>query len=180
MDYYEIISCVIATAAVVVSGTAALFTYKNLREIRNQFFEQNRGNLVFYINKIKRGDWHTLILKNYGNSPAKLLSLTVNPEIDWSKTEWDIPDDSKITNCKNVFIAPKQFISSDFSFSNYPDNIFEVTISYKTCGKVISDTYVIDLSFTSYLVDAKITSSNELKALDAISENIQQLSERFL
>ena len=51
MTNYEILSCIIASIAMAITGIAAFFTYRNLREIRKQFFEQNRGNLVFYIRK---------------------------------------------------------------------------------------------------------------------------------
>ena len=47
MTNYEILSCIIASIAMAITGIAAFFTYRNLREIRKQFFEQNRGNLVF-------------------------------------------------------------------------------------------------------------------------------------
>lgn len=180
MNCYEIISTAIATISVIISGIAALFTYKNLKEIRNQFFEQNRGNLIFYIDKTKDGVTHSLILKNFGNSPAKLLSIQITPSLDWNKTSIGLTEEFNFSNCKNVFLAPNQHILSEFDFRNYPDKIFQITIDYETCGRTISETYSIDLHFSHVLISTNKQINNELSALKAINQSIQQLSNKFL
>lgn len=180
MTPYEILSSSISIVAVIVSGLAAWFTYKNLKEIKNQFFEQNRGNAIFYIDKIHRGEAYTLVLKNYGHSPVKILSISIDPEIDWAKSNLSVPSKCNFSNCKNVFIAPQRFISSDFIFRNYPDETFKITLEYETCGKIFKETYDIDLSFTHNLIETKQSPKNEIRALQHINESIQQLSDRFL
>lgn len=181
MNCYEIISSIIASLAVLVSSIAAFFTYKNLKEIRNQFFEQNLGSLVFYISKTKPGITHSLVLKNFGNSPAKLISLGIQPRLVWSKTNIDIPNKFDVTNCKNVFLAQNQYIVSEFDFSKYPDEVFQISLEYETCGKTIKTDYSIDLRFSHYLVETKqIPQGNDTTVLKAINNSIQQLSDRFL
>lgn len=181
MTNYEILSCVIASIAMAITGIAAFFTYRNLREIRKQFFEQNRGNLVFYIRKGQQDKiTDLLVIKNFGNSPAKLLSLKITPELDWKKSKHPLPDKCNITNCKNVFIAPKYYISSSFNFRGYPDKIFEVELHYQTCGKEIKEQYIIDMNYASSLVETIPDIRDELEGLKAINNSIRQLSDRLL
>lgn len=97
---------------------------KQLAEQKNQYFEQNRGNLVFYISKNGICEFHSLIIKNFGNSPAKLVSLKITPDLDWTKAGQANMNEFNITNLKNVFLVPQQHISSGFDFRTYPDKVF--------------------------------------------------------
>lgn len=180
MICYEIIDIIVTITSTIIACIAAIFTYKNLSEIRKQFFEQNRGNLVFYFDNLKTSSNYSLILKNFGNSPAKLISLEIQPELDWNKTSTGIPDSFNITNCKNVFLAPNQHISTIFDFENYEDQIFQISISYETCGKTISESYTLDLQFAKHLLYTEPEIKNELSALKQINKSIQQFSDRFL
>lgn len=181
MTCYEIISCAISSFAAIVATIAVFFTYKNLREIKEQFFEQNRGNLIFYIVQTKSGSFYSLVLKNFGNSPAKLLSLTIDPDITWSKTKLDFMNDvDSMSSFENVFLAPNQSLISDFDFDDYPDEIFKVRLKYITCGRTLEETYTINLHCSDSLIFTSPTLKTELDALKAISENIQSLVKRFL
>ncbi len=92
---FQCIGIVLSFLALVASIIAVILTYKNLSEMKKQlneqqkqYFEQNRGNLIFYVQKSITGITHDLIIKNFGNSPAKLLSLKITPrfglEESWS------------------------------------------------------------------------------------------------
>ena len=74
MNDYQIWTFVITGLGVLVSIATALLTYRNLCEIRKQFFEQHRGNLIFYIDKSPNQNFHTLVLRNYGNAPGPVRS----------------------------------------------------------------------------------------------------------
>ncbi|MEG2245289.1 MAG: hypothetical protein RSB84_07365, partial [Erysipelotrichaceae bacterium] len=163
-----------------VSSLAALFTYRNLREIRKQFFESNRGNLVFYISNDRNTVFKSLIIKNFGYSSAKLLDLQITPDLDWNKTRSGISNKFVFSNCKNIFFAPKQFISGHFDFREYPDRKFDIVLKYETCGKVIESKYSIDLSYTSNLIESSTNISNELTALKEINKSIRQFSDSFI
>lgn len=143
---FQFIGLLLSLATFIGSVVAIYYTYQNLKEMKkqlaeqkNQYFEQNRGNLVFYISKNDVSAFHSLIIKNFGNSPAKLISLKITPDLDWSKAGQSNMDEFKITNLKNVFLAPQQHISSGFDFSTYPDKVFDIGISYETCGKLITE-----------------------------------------
>lgn len=187
---YEYISCLISGfsslisfAALVVAALASYYAWKNLEEIKKQFFEQNRGNLVFFIidrNTSPYSGLYSTIVKNFGNSPAKLISLTIDPELDWSKTEHKTSKNFVISKSKNVFIAPGQFIESVFDFSNYPDEEFHIDIKYETMGKKMSESYNINLEYTNNKVTPKIDTKDTLTGLHQINNSIRELSDKFL
>lgn len=180
MINFDIVSCIISAVSVLIAAIAAILTYKNLREMRKQFFELNRGRLVFYIDNVNTGLYHGLVIKNFGNSPAKLLSLCITPDLDWSKSKSTLSSDFNISNFKNVFLAPRQHASSAFNFKDYPNDVFDVEITYETCGKTISESYVIDLHFSHIALSSSPGIKDELNALEEINNSIQQLSQRFL
>lgn len=144
---FQFIGLILSFFTFIGSVIAIYYTYQNLKEMKKQLNEQNRGNLVFYIAKSGVDVFYSLIIKNFGNSPAKLLSLKMTPDLEWGKTGEKDLNDFNITNLKNVFLAPQQHISSGFDFRNYPDKVFDVEISYETCGKVITENYTIDINF---------------------------------
>lgn len=74
---FQFIGLILSLATFIGSIVAIYYTYQNLKEMKkqlaeqkNQYFEQNRGNLVFYISKNRENIIHSLIIKNFGNSPA--------------------------------------------------------------------------------------------------------------
>ena len=84
---FQFIGLILSLITFIGSIIAIWFTYLNLKEMRkqlkeqqNQYFEQNRGNILFYIRKSDVSVTHDLIIKNFGNSPAKLLSLEISPD----------------------------------------------------------------------------------------------------
>lgn len=179
MTKYEIISCFIAALAVLVSGFSAYFTYKNLKEIRWQFFDQNRGLLLFYIQQFPDSTIGSLFLKNFGQLPAKLLSIDISPDIVWEKTKAFKNCHDNFSKIKNVYLAPGQFLKSDFDFEKYPDTHFQISVQYETCGKLFSENYELNISYMDNLSELKTEISSELEAQLQISKNIQRFSDKF-
>lgn len=184
---FQFIGLLLSLATFIGSVVAIYYTYQNLKEMKkqlaeqkNQYFEQNRGNLVSYISKNDVSAFHSLIIKNFGNSPAKLISLKITPDLDWSKAGQSNMDEFKITNLKNVFLAPQQHISSGFDFSTYPDKVFDIGISYETCGKLITEKYSIDIDFIGNLLTMEPQIRDELSALKNINKSITALSDKFI
>lgn len=184
---FQFIGLILSLVTFIGSIVAIYYTYQNLKEMKkqlaeqkNQYFEQNRGNLIFYISKAGNSMLHSLIIKNFGNSPAKLISLKIDPDLDWNKAGHTGLSQLNITNLKNIFLAPQQHISSEFDFSHYPDTIFNIEICYETCGKEISEKYVIDINYTSKLLTARPSINTPVDALKSINESIISLSEKFI
>ena len=172
---FQLIGLILSFFTFIGSVIAIYYTYQNLKEMKkqlneqkNQYFEQNRGNIVFYIAKNGVDVFYSLIIKNFGNSPAKLLSLKMTPDLEWGKAGEKDLNDFNITNLKNVFLAPQQHISSGFDFS------------YETCGKVITENYTIDINFIGNILTMEPQIRDELSALKHINKSIKHLSDKFI
>lgn len=184
---FQFIGLILSFSTFIGSIVAIYYTYQNLKEMKkqlaeqkNQYFEQNRGSLIFYISKNEVGGLHSLIIKNFGNSPAKLLSLKIIPDLDWNKAGQTGLNRFNITNLKNVFLAPQQHISSGFDFRSYPDKSFDIEICYETCGKTITEKYSVDIDFIGNLLTMEPQITNELSALKNINKSITALSDKFI
>lgn len=180
MSALEIISCVFTGIGTVVSACAAFFTYRNLKEIKKQFFEQNRGNLVLYVDRLKGRPSHTLILKNYGNSPAELICLELDPPLDWGKSTWNMPGQKTPFDTHNIFLAPNASIRSDFDFHDYSDSVFRVKMKYKTCGKEFTENYTLNVQYFENETKIDRDPAQISDILKSIDQSIQALSDRFL
>lgn len=175
----ELVSCIISAFSVLISGVAAFFTYKNLEEIKNQNYEQNRGNVILYLEKYRYNDFHYIIIKNFGNSAAMLKKIQIDPPITWDKTIQSIPSEHDVENLRDIFLAPNQSIQTEFDFKTYEDTRFHVTLIYNTLNKEIVQKYDIDLDFSRKVLYRKTKSKDEVKALDNLTHSIEELSERF-
>ena len=184
---FQFIDLILSLMAFIGSVIAIYFTYQNLKEMKKQlaeqkeqYFEQNRGSLIFYISKSSTSIFHSLIIKNFGNSSAKLLSLKITPDLDWAKTRESNLNKFNVSNLKNIFLAPQQHISSEFDFRSYPEKKFDIEICYETCGKILSEQYSIDIDFIGNLITAELNIKDELSALKNINKSITALSDKFI
>ena len=146
-------------------------------------FETSKANIVFYIDYNIQTGQYFLVLKNFGNSVGKLLSMTIVPDLDWTKTKFN-QQLEPLTNSKNVLLAPNQKISSWFDFEDYPDTIFDIHLEYETLGKLQKEDYIIDLSYTKnldWLVSYSIDDNTKdyKKILYKIDNSIKDLSDKF-
>ena len=141
---------------------------------------KRKSESIFYISKSRENIIHSLIIKNFGNSPAKLISLKITPDLDWSKSGESGLKNFNITNLKNVFLAPQQHISSLFDFRSYPDKSFDVEICYETCGRLITENYSIDIDFMGNILTPEPEIKDELSALKNINKSITSLSDKFI
>lgn len=184
---FQFIGVILSFVTFVGSVIAIYYTYQNLKEMRKQlneqkaqYFEQNRGNLIFYISKSDIGITHDLIIKNFGNSPAKLISLKITPDLDWSKAGQTGVDDFNITKLNNIFLAPQQHIGTLFNFTNYEETELDVEICYTTCEKQFTENYKIDLNYLHKVLRTEPKIDNELQALKYINKSINALSDKFI
>lgn len=187
MSTYECYDLLIQSIGILFSFTATIcsviaivYTYKNLKEIRVQFFEQNRGQLVFYITRTNDDLMYSTIIKNYGNSPAKLIHLKITPDLDWNKAGTSEMGNFIISNVKNVFIPPTNHIKSFFDFRTYPDSKFDIEIKYETCGRTFTEYYSIDLDCYEYIVNLEPQMKDNTSALKHIHKSIKDLNDKFL
>lgn len=184
---FQFIGVVLSALALIGSIVAIYYAYRNLKKMqkqlteqKNQYFEENRGNLIFYICKSSIGITHDLIIKNFGNSPAKLLSLKNSPDLDWSKVGQAGVDDYNITKLNNIFLAPRQHISAIFDFNNFNETELDIEIKYTTCGKKFTEQYKINLNYLHKVFTLEPKIENEVTALKYINKSITALSDKFI
>lgn len=175
-DYIQIIAIISSTFISIVSICIAVATLKQTNKIT---LESNRANIVFYIEKYRSDICHTLILKNFGNSSGKLLSLKLDPKLDYKKSEFNNSLKS-ITEFNDIYLAPGQSIKSSFSFRNYPDTRFTVKIEYETCGKIYCENYCIDLEYSQSIITTSVSIKNQEHALKCINESIREVSDKLI
>lgn len=166
---------------------AIYYAYRNLKEMqkqlieqKNQYFEENRGNLIFYITKSSISVTHDLIIKNFGNSPAKLISLKISPDLDWSKAGQEHVNDFNITKLNNIFLAPHQHIGTVFDFRKFEKKELDIEIKYTTCGKEYTEQYKIDLNYLHKVFTLEPDIKDKLTALKYINKSITSLSDKFI
>lgn len=158
----------------------ALLTYSNLKEFKETRIEENRAYIVFYVVPSSSKIFHNLILKNFGKSAGKVLSLKIDPPLDYQKSS-SLNDFNKplFFESSNIYLAPNQFITSAFDFRNYPDKIFNITIEYESLGRVFKESYQIDYSFVQNTISASPSIKDIPKGLQHINESIQELIDIF-
>lgn len=184
---FQFLGVILSLLTFIGSVIAIFYTYQNLKEMRNQlseqkkqYFEQNRGNLIFYIAKSNIGITHDLIIKNFGNSPAKLISLKISPDLEWNKAGQTGIDNFNITKLKNIFLAPQQHVGTIFDFSNFEEKELNIEICYSTCDKQFTETYKIDLNYLHKVLRTEPRIEDELQALKYINKSICGLSDKFI
>lgn len=168
---------VIATIfASIVSLVVAVFTYLNLKELRNTRFEESRAYITFYIDKIADRVQSILVIKNFGKTAGKLLEISIDPPLKPTIT----PDVRPLTECKNVYLAPNQSVTSVHNFEKSDIKQFHVTITYETMGKIFKESYEIDMSYRKNVLNFSPVINDEVSALRAIQKNIQVIAEKSL
>lgn len=177
-DIIQIVSILLSLIISIVSICIAVKTLKQNNEITRN---ASRAYIVFYIDKFITESHHTLIIKNFGKSSGKLISLELDPPLDYSKSRLSgISNDMLITNHSNIYLAPNQTIKSSFYFNNYPDKKFKVKIKYETLDKKYTDEYLIDLTYSKSIITTKSTISDNSEALESIRDSILGVSDKLI
>lgn len=148
------------TLSLLVNVIIALLTYRNLKEFKNNNFEENRGQILFYIEKTHPTLGYSLVIKNVGKSIAKVIDFKITPDIRYESNQRSISDDYK-----NITLAPNQALICNSMLKEYSIEYFEVYIQYETCSKVFDINYNANLSI--------------LKNLTFILPNIKDKSDGF-
>lgn len=176
-DWIEIFSVIASLATSII---AIVISIKTLKQSNNAIVESSRANIMFYIDTLTGGQ-NYLVLKNFGNSVGKILSIDVSPNIQYSKLV-EGSNLSAITEFTNITLAPGQCVKSWFDFKDYPDKIFNVKLRYETLDKVYTENYTLNISYIDsidYLSSFSLDVKNEKEALLKINNNIIRLTERF-
>lgn len=184
---FQFISLILSLATFIGSVIAIYFTYQNLKEMRKQlnaqkeqYFEQNRGNVIFYVYHDILYSQDYLVIKNFGNSPAILNSIKTIPQLDWSDTDHQGMQSFNIDNIKNVMLAPGQHIKTMYDFSSSKTQKFNVIVDYVSCGKTFTETYTIDLDYTDRELYCDSSPKDIQGAINKVAKSIDSFSDKFI
>lgn len=178
----ELIAAIITGCGVLASIIIAVNTQKESAKI----IEHNsKAHIIFYIDHIRTSNKFYLTLENVGNTVGKLLEIKMSPDLDYNSIDGYENNNLKpLTEAQNILLAPKQKISSWFSFANYKDKVFDITIKYITLdtNKIFNESYKIDLSYienVESLSHHAFDCPDEKTALIYIENALYELSERI-
>ena len=174
-DKIQLLSIISNSILSIVSVIIAILTLKQTNKITE---ESNRANIVFFIDKNRTSLAYSLVIKNFGNSSGKLISIDLNPKLSYEKSKFKL-NSPILTESKNIYLAPNQSISSAFPFADYPDRKFDVTIKYKTLNKIYTESYTLDLSYTESVFTTSTKVENSIEALKNINESIREVSDKL-
>lgn len=178
-DWIQLIGIIVG---LITSIVAIIISIQTLKQSNESILENSRANIVFYIDTLT-GAQQYLVIKNFGNSIGRIISIEINPKPDYSKSpKLSGKPNPIITDYKNILLAPNQCIKSWFPFSNYPDKKFEISVSYETLGKTYTENYPIDLSYIEaidYLKKTAFYTDDEKEALVDINNTLIRFSEKF-
>lgn len=178
-DWIQIVSIVVGS---ITSIVAIAISVKTLKQSNKVFEESSRANIVFYIDTLTGGQ-QFLVIKNFGNSIGKIISIDISPKPDYAKSpKLSGKPNPVITDYKNILLAPNQSIKSWFPFSRYPDKEFNITVKYSTLGKEYIENYSINLAYIEaidYLQKSSSHIDDEKEALVSINNTLLRISEKF-
>ncbi|WP_170075083.1 hypothetical protein [Paraclostridium dentum] len=161
-------------ASSITAIISIIISVATLRHSKKISLESNRANIVFFFHKNKSEIPHRLVLKNFGKSSGKLLSIHISPNLSYENSNMNTKR-PLITDCSNIFLAPNQSVYSCFDFRDYPDKVFKVSIKYETMKKIYNEEYTLDLNFRESILVTKPNISDELDGLIHINDSIQTL-----
>lgn len=179
-DWIQIAIAIITLLGIITSLVISICTLKQNSKVIE---DSNKANIILYIDFNPTTSRYYIIIKNFGHSVGKLISIKITPKLNWKKTKFN-QDMKPITDSKNVLLSPNQKIASWFDFKDYPDRKFKVTLKYESLEKLYTNEYEIDLSFVDnidwliqYSFDDNTQDNKE--ALYKINNSIQDLTDKF-
>lgn len=175
-DTLQLISILVSSFISVCSIIIAIFTLRQNKKI-NQ--ESNRAYIVFYIDSNPRYSSYKLVLRNFGKTSGRVINIKLDPILSFDKSNYDI-NFKTIADCKNIYLAPNQYIVSEFPLNKYKEDKFKVEVKYETLSKIIIESYDIDLTYTNTILYTQPEIKDNLDALGDINRSIQSISDKLL
>lgn len=170
-DKLQFLSIVATSILSIISVIIALAT---LIQTKNITREANRANIVLYLHKNIYNRGSSLIIKNFGNSSGKILSITIDPK---PKT---ISSLNKIlTDYTNIFLAPNQAISTWCKLDGLETLLFNIYIKYETLGKIYTESYSINFEYKASLISTLTESKTIEGTLKEINKSILEVSDKL-
>lgn len=164
--------------SLITSIVAIVISVKTLKQNSDMIEESTRPYIVIYsrTTNFQNPNFY-LVLKNYGQTGATIISLECDHDLkSFSYSENHIP----YSHIPDTFVAPGQsyICTLDTSKLFAKDEKLHFTIKYAANGKTYSDSFVINPSADSDLLQTRASTAN--KELRNISYTLQDLVEKLL
>ena len=162
----NIISVIMTVIISVISIIIAILT---LRQNSKVIKEANRPSLIISLETISISSMRKyLVLKNFGNTPAKIESIECSVDIN---SILYINLFEKMTNCT---IAPNQSIVT-ICKEDLVEDEYTFTIKYSNCKRKFTDISYINTNYINGLMYALDSSSNKTSLEKTILNTVEEM-----
>lgn len=166
IDYQLFIDIASIIVTSLLSTIAIVISVLTLKQNNKIVFESNRPYLAVFTKAVSfASPTICLVLKNFGNSGAKIIN------IDYDKQLEKLSKRPAFKNMKNVFIAPNQSFVYPLDVKNFNDDVINIKINYQYLNKTYAETYCINFS---HYVDMGFEKQHSTKDLAELSNVLQE------
>lgn len=161
--FVDIVSIIVTSLLSIIAIIISVLTLKQNNKI---IFENNKPYLSVFTRSISfTSPTICLVLKNFGNSGAKIIN------IDYDKKLEKLSRRPPFKNMKNVFIAPNQSFVYPLNVKDFLDEVINITVNYQYLNKTYTETFCIN--FLHY-TDIEFQKQHSSKNLEELSNVLQE------
>lgn len=162
-DLLQLISIISSSILSIIAIVISVLTLKQNNKI---IFESNRPYLSVFTKAINfTSPTVCLVLKNFGNSGAKILN------IEYDKNLEKFSRRPPFKNMKNVFIAPNQSFIYPLDVKHFLNEVINIKINYQYLNKIYTEIFCIN--FLHY-TDIEFQKQHSTKDLEELSNVLQE------
>lgn len=168
-DIIEIVSIICSS---ILSVVAIVISVLTLKQNNQMVFESNKPNIVIFAKMISfTTPYLCLILKNFGNSAATILSVESNESII------NLADREPFKHIHNTFIAPNQSFVYPLDYKKDSINFIKFKITYNYLNKTYVEEQCVNLEHFNDICSTKSHSGDTtIEISNVLQESvIQQL-----
>lgn len=166
MSTSEIIQIISIVCTSTLSIIAIIISVLTLIQNNKMIFESNKPYISVFTKAISfTSPTICLILKNFGNSGAKILSVTYDAPLE------NLASRPPFKNMKNVFIAPNQSFVYPLNIKNFLNEVINIKVNYQYLNKDYSETFLINFS---HHTDMAFEKHHDTRDLEEISNVLQE------
>ena len=99
-DWIQIAIAIITLLGIITSLVISICTLKQNSKVIE---DSNKANIILYIDFNPTTSRYYIIIKNFGHSVGKLISIKITPKLNWKKTKFN-QDMKPITDSNSILV----------------------------------------------------------------------------
>lgn len=173
MSISDMIQTIAIITSLVVSIVAILQTRTSIKMTQKSIEDANRPYIAIYVETTEISSFSKhFVIKNFGSSSAKILSITFNADLD------KINNEKKMQSLVNGTVAPEQKFTSAMD-PHFKETI-EATIVYSDLtGKIYTEVSSIKTDMSSQLLWSSPSNSKDSSESTAIKQATNAIIKAF-